>query len=126
MRRLYLSVTVTFWLLITGFWVAARWLPPGEEARVVGMLSAANSVVSLAELARHVAPDDCWMAIRGSVYDLSVYLPEHPARLDVVLPWCGREASEAYNTKGKGRPHSAAADELLVSYRTGALATDKP
>lgn len=62
------------------------------------------------------------MAIRGAVYDLSTYLPEHPSRPDIVLPWCGKEASEAYNTKMKGRPHSPYADELLAKYRIGSFA----
>ena len=125
MRRLYLFATVIFWLLITGLWGVARWLPPEEEGVVI-TASAVNSVISLEELAKHAVPEDCWMAIRGDVYDLSAYLPEHPTRREVVLPWCGKEASEAYNTKSKGRPHSAAADALLASYRTGALAQDLP
>ena len=66
------------------------------------------------------------MAIRGSVYDLSAYLPEHPSRPELVLTWCGKEATEAYNTKNKGRPHSPYADELLKKYRIGKLAPDKP
>jgi hypothetical protein len=37
---------------------------------------------------------------------------------------CGREASEAYATKNKGRPHSAQADVLLARYRVGTLAAD--
>ncbi len=66
------------------------------------------------------------MAIRGQVHDLGAYLPEHPSRPDIVLPWCGKEATEAYETKTRGRRHSAAADAMLASYRIGILATDKP
>ena len=64
------------------------------------------------------------MAIRGGVYDLSAYLPEHPSRPELVLPWCGKEATEAYNTKTKGRPHSPYSDELLNKYRIGKFAPD--
>lgn len=43
------------------------------------------------------------LAINGQVYDLSAYLPEHPSKPDIILPWCGKEASEAYRTKTRGR-----------------------
>ncbi len=121
MRRLYLSTTLIFWLLVSAFWAGSLWLPPADESVAV----AAEKVIARSELAKHALPDNCWMAIRGKVYDVSAYLPEHPSRPDLVLPWCGKEATEAYDTKTKGRPHSAYADELLATYRIGSLATDK-
>jgi cytochrome b involved in lipid metabolism len=122
MRRLYLSTTLVFWLLVAAFWAGSFWLPPAEES----VATAADKVIARTELAKHALPDNCWMAIRGVVYDVSAYLPAHPSRPDLVLPWCGKEATEAYATKTKGRPHSAYADELLAKYRIGALATNKP
>lgn len=121
MRRVYLATTLIFWLLVSAFWAGSLWLPPAEESVAV----AAEKVIARSELAEHALPDNCWMAIRGKVYDVSAYLPEHPSRPDLVLPWCGKEATEAYDTKTKGRPHSAYADELLATYRIGSLATDK-
>lgn len=122
MRSLYISATAVFWLLVMAIWANSLRLPPAEERTV----AAADRIISSAELARHALPGNCWMAIRGSAYDLSAYLPEHPSRPDVVLPWCGKEATEAYRTKGKERPHSPYADELLVKYRIGTMASDKP
>ncbi len=122
MRKLYLSTTVIFWLLVSAFWAASLWLPPAEESVAV----AAEKVIARSELAKHASPDNCWMAIRGTVYDLSAYLPRHPSPPELVLPWCGKEATEAYDTKTKGRPHSAYADELLAKYRIGILAANKP
>ncbi len=122
MRRLYVLATALFWLLVAAFWAAGRWWPAADET---GTALAERSFAP-AELARHALPDDCWMAIRGQVYDVSAYLPEHPSRPGVVLPWCGKEATEAYETKNKGRPHSAQADELLARYRIGRLAADRP
>ncbi|MBL8422798.1 MAG: cytochrome b5 domain-containing protein [Candidatus Accumulibacter phosphatis] len=121
MRRVYLATTLIFWLLVSAFWAGSLWLPPADESVAV----AAEKVIARSELAKHAFPDNCWMAIRGKVYDVSAYLPEHPSRPDLVLPWCGKEATEAYDTKTKGHPHSAYADELLATYRIGSLATDK-
>jgi len=122
MRRLYLSATVLFWLLVTAFWAGSRWLPPAEE----GLAVAAEKLYSKAELAKNATAENCWMAIRGGVHNLSAYLPEHPSRPELILPWCGKEATEAYNTKTKGRPHKPYADELLTQYRIGKLAPDQP
>lgn len=117
MRRLYLSATVLFWLLVSAFWAGGLWQRPSQESIAVS----ADKAISPAELAKHVLPENCWMAIRGSVYDLTAYLPEHPSRPDLIQPWCGTDATQAYNTKSKGRPHSSYADELLAKYRIGAV-----
>lgn len=122
MRRLYLSTTLLFWLLVTAFWAGSLWLPAAEQSQAV----AAEKTYFKTDLAKHATPDNCWMAIRGSVYDFSAYLPEHPSRPDLIEPWCGKEATEAYNTKTKGRPHAPFADELLAKYKIGKLAADKP
>lgn len=80
------------------------------------------SRIPLAEVSRHGQADDCWMAIDGKVYDLTPYLPLHPTKPGIIVPWCGQEASEAYRTKTRGRPHSAEAGELLEKYLIGQLA----
>jgi len=122
MRRLYFSTTLLFWLLVAAFWAGSLFLPPAEES----LATAAEKTYTKVDLAKHATAENCWMAIHGSVYDLSAYLPEHPSRPELVLPWCGIEATEAYNTKTKGRPHSPHADELLKKYRIGNFAPDKP
>jgi cytochrome b involved in lipid metabolism len=117
MRTLFISTTLVFWLAVASFRVAAMWFPEAEKAAAI----AAEKIISPAELARHAKGSDCWMAIRGNVYDLTSYLPSHPSPPNIVLPWCGKDATEAYNTKTKGRAHSPYADELLAKYRIGTL-----
>lgn len=117
MRNFFFSATFAFWLAIGAFRIALIWFPAAEETAAI----APDRIISPVELARHALPSDCWMAIRDNVYDLTSYLPNHPSSTDIVLPWCGKEATEAYNTKTKGRPHSPYADELLAKYRLGTL-----
>ena len=117
-RQLYIASTTAFWLVVFGLGMTSVLWNPVEQ----GDAQAQEKAITLAELAKHAALGNCWMAIRGSVYDLSAYLPTHPSPPDIVLPWCGKEATEAYNTKTKGRPHTAYADELLQKYRIGILA----
>jgi cytochrome b involved in lipid metabolism len=86
---------------------------------VMGKLHAQDKIISAAELSGHSSQADCWVAIEGNVYALSDYIPNHPAPARVIVDWCGKDATEAFNTKGHGRPHSASARALLPSYRIG-------
>jgi hypothetical protein len=118
MRQLFIIATASFWLLLLGFASSDRWLPSQVQAPLP---VASDDFRTLGEVARHKTVDDCWMAINGEVYDLSSYLPEHPSEPEIIVPWCGREASEAYRTKMKNRTHSARADRQLAEYRIATL-----
>lgn len=120
MKSLFIIATLLFWLAVAGLAVRPA-TPPVAPAAAPPSMPATGGDIAPAELARHRTPQDCWMAIDGSVYDLSAYLPRHPADDGLLDPWCGRDASEAYRTKLLGRPHSARADRLLQTYRIGRL-----
>jgi cytochrome b involved in lipid metabolism len=122
MRKLYIGSTVVFWALVLAFWAGSLWSPQTEQPAS----ASTDRAISAAELATHARPDSCWMAIRGSVYDLTAYLPDHPSRPQVIEPWCGKEATDAYNTKTKSRPHSKEADKLLLKYRIGRFVPRTP
>ena len=83
--------------------------------------SAASDIMtySLAEVRQHAARDNCWMAIEGKVYDLTAYLPMHPAGPDIMLNWCGTEATMGMRTKGIGSDHSSFAWRQLENYLIG-------
>lgn len=96
---------------------------------IVGALSPAGVAetgelpeFTLEEVERHDTLEDCWMAIENKVYDLTDYIPDHPAPPSVIEPWCGREATEGMRTKGYGRDHSGAAWSMLDEYQIGTLA----
>ena len=118
MRKLFIASTLVFWLAVSGFWAASLWLPEplAASARVT-----AEPRYSLAELIPHSQANDCWMAIDGVVYDFTHYLPQHPAPPELMMAWCGKEATQAFRTKTKGRPHSSYALQLLPQYRIGEL-----
>jgi cytochrome b involved in lipid metabolism len=122
MMRFMYTCFVAFWASVISIWAFAV-LAAGAARAAAPQVEAA---ITVEELAEHAAADDCWMAIDGSVYDLSDYLPRHPTPPTVLTPWCGKEASEPYRTKGYGRPHSAAADALLPNYRVGTLTGEDP
>lgn len=100
---------------------APKVAPPAVQQTAPSAAGAGDRAVSLKELARHATPADCWMAIGGQVYDLSAYLPKHPSEPELIEPWCGRDATEGWTTKGLGRAHSARAAAMLPRYRIGRL-----
>lgn len=118
MRRLFMVSTVLFWFAIAGFWAGSLWLSGDSGAQAV---AAEDPTYTLAQVAQHATRSDCWMAIRGQVFDFTAYLPQHPADPAVFLAWCGKDATQAFETKNKGRPHSPYAEQLLPKYRIGRL-----
>ena len=121
MRILFIVSTVIFWLAVAGFWLASYQRPPVQFAEVESAAEPGLRNFSLPEVAQHKLEKDCWMAIEGQVYDLTGYLPDHPSDPAIVLPWCGKEATQAWLTKTVGRPHSSRANKLLQQYLIGTL-----
>jgi cytochrome b involved in lipid metabolism len=115
MRKLFFIGTGLFWLALFAVAVGAWLASPVPKAPIPKSVQR----ISLAEVARHSSADDCWMAINGTVYNLTAYLPEHPSQPSFILPWCGREATEAYQTKTRGRTHSPQADQALADFSMG-------
>lgn len=72
------------------------------------------------ELARHSQPDDCWIAIAGTVYDLTGYVDLHPSKQQEMEGFCGKEGTKAWDLKDsgkeKGQPHTKRAAEFLGEY----------
>lgn len=69
--------------------------------------------ITLAEVAKHNKPADCWVIINANVYDVGKYLDLHPGGADVIVPYCGKDATQVFNTQGgRGRHKSQATAEL--------------
>ncbi len=117
MRKIYIVSTAAFWILVGGLWLVGLSAPK----TLAETDAPVKKSYSLAQVAGHASPTDCWMAIHGKVYDVTAYLPDHPSRPEVIEAWCGKEASAAYDTKTKGRRHSETAGQLLEGYFIGGL-----
>lgn len=121
MRKLFIVSTTIFWLAVAGFWLAGKF-HTGEKRDVTVTVTVPDLPhYSLGDVSRHNRENDCWMVIDEKVYDLSAYLPAHPSDPAIVLPWCGKEASHAWQTKTIARPHSSRAKHLLERYLKGKL-----
>lgn len=75
--------------------------------------------ISRAELGRHASAADCWIAVRGAVYDVTRYIDQHPAPVRTITDRCGTDATVAFETKNRGAPHSPRAWEALETMHLG-------
>ncbi|EGB10869.1 hypothetical protein AURANDRAFT_7993, partial [Aureococcus anophagefferens] len=53
--------------------------------------------VARSELAGHASPRDCWIALRGRVYDATPYLPYHPGGEEIIRRCGGRDGTAAFD-----------------------------
>ncbi len=60
---------------------------------------ATPGVISRAELAKHNTQADCWIGYKGTVYDITNWLPRHPGSAGAIAPFCGTadEFAAAFN-----------------------------
>lgn len=73
--------------------------------------------VSKAELAKHASEDDCWIAVDGSVYDVTAFLSEHPGGGEPIMDCAGKDCTRQFAEIG----HSDGALELREKYFIGRL-----
>lgn len=111
-KRLIFAAFVTFVASAATIGILAR-LPPEQKP--------APADISREEVARHTSADDCWIIIDGGVYDVTRYIPVHPAAPHLITDWCGKNASEAFSTKGTGGAHSPAAYAMLKEHAIGKI-----
>jgi cytochrome b involved in lipid metabolism len=77
--------------------------------------------LDLATIAQHSIAADCWLIISGKVYAVTGYLNTHPGGRGIVIPFCGKDATRAFQTKAGAGSHSTAAYQELVSLLIGSV-----
>jgi cytochrome b involved in lipid metabolism len=81
-----------------------------------------SSTFTAAQVATHSKPADCWLIISGKVYNITNFLDQHPGGADVILPYCGKDATQAFDTQGgRRRGHSNSARQQLAEFQVGTL-----
>ena len=73
---------------------------------------------TLADVAKHNTPADCWMILNNTeVYNVTAFLTIRPAGAGPMTPFCGANATTAFNNVG----HSTRAVGLEATYLIGNL-----
>eukprot|EP00760_Papus_ankaliazontas_P028773 PhM_4_TR393/c0_g2_i1/m.90709/K00101/lldD; L-lactate dehydrogenase (cytochrome) len=53
--------------------------------------------VSSEELSRHSSREDCWVAIRGHVYDVTAFASDHPGGAEILYKYGGKDATSEFD-----------------------------
>jgi len=75
-----------------------------------------------AQIAKHNTQKSCWVVVDGKVYDATSYMNAYPDGKDLILPYCGKDGTAAFNSKGFGAGTSDNAKKELASLFVGELA----
>jgi cytochrome b involved in lipid metabolism len=78
--------------------------------------------ISFIELKKHNTQDDCWIVVRGKIYDVTCYLKFHPGGIDKLMLGAGRDATQLFD---KYHPW-VNIDFLLEKCFIGMLIKEKP
>lgn len=52
---------------------------------------------TLDEVAVHNAPDDCWVIVRGNVYDVTKWVPNHPGG-PLIYVKAGKDCTQLFDS----------------------------
>jgi uncharacterized membrane protein/predicted heme/steroid binding protein len=75
--------------------------------------------IGISEVAQHDDSASCWVAIEGTVYDVTEWIPLHPGGPERILAVCGTDATEDFMGEHEG---DALPTEQLSQFAIGALA----
>lgn len=67
------------------------------------------------EVKKHCSETDCWIVVKGVVFDVTDFLPKHPAGAKAILKWAGTDCTYHYDF------HSGNAHTIWKSYKIGKL-----
>ncbi|XAR58722.1 hypothetical protein NMG60_11014221 [Bertholletia excelsa] len=73
-----------------------------------------GNVFTLAEASQHNSAKDCWLVIRGKVYDVTKFLEDHPGGDDVLISSTGKDATDDFEDVGHSSSARAMMDEFYI------------
>jgi uncharacterized membrane protein len=80
-------------------------------------ITAASGGIAMVDVANHSTVDDCWVAVDGTVYDLSGYAPAHPGGDFRIAEICGTDATDVFRNQhgNQGSPNRTLAGFELAT-----------
>ena len=78
-------------------------------------VEAREAAYTAEEVSRHARADDCWVVVRGGVYDVTKFVPKHPGG-NMIYVKAGGECTALFDSY-----HPERARAVLEKYRIGAL-----
>ena len=75
---------------------------------------------TMAEVAKHNKPDDCWVVIGGKVLDVTAFRKDHPGGEKSILSYAGKDATEQFDMVHEAGVIEKYAPEIMI----GRIASD--
>jgi len=128
MKNLVIFGSIILVLLIGGIYLFTSKKPVTQKTQETvkptaqPTKAADNKTFALEDVAKHGEKTDCWMAINGSVYDVTPFIDNHPGGA-IIATGCGKDASILFNLRPntKKAPHPEQANEGLKKLYVGKL-----
>lgn len=73
---------------------------------------------TMADVARHSTPENCYIVVRNTVYDVTKFTDKHPGGSDKIIPLCGKDATGPFTQVHGGQPKP---ENVLTGLEIGAL-----
>lgn len=102
--------------------VAPTKTPTSAKTTVTASPTTTNQPVtaySLAQIAQHADAKSCYTAVRGTVYDLTSFITQHPGGASNILKICGKDGTSAFVNQHAGRPTP---EQELAGHEIGVFA----
>ncbi|KAL4073543.1 hypothetical protein J3A83DRAFT_4229344 [Scleroderma citrinum] len=80
-------------------------------------------ILTAEDVANHKSASSCWVTLRGKVYDVAGFIPDHPGGEDLILKHGGTDVENIMNDKDS-HSHSDSAYNMLEEYVIGRLGTE--
>lgn len=90
-----------------------------SDASASASASASSADYTMAQVAKHNTPSDCWTVVNGQVYDVTNWITRHPGGPGVIKAMCGIDGSAAFLQQHGNQQEPS---NILESFRLGALA----
>lgn len=91
---------------------------PAPTPSVQETATTTASTYTLNDVAQHKDASSCWTVVRGTVYDLTPAIKQHPGGEQAILFMCGKDATSGFTQQHGGQPRP---ENELTSLKIGTL-----
>lgn len=130
--KIGISVGILVLLVVFGFWGINTFLIPSMQKKATATMNvdyvASSSakdeksvILNWNEVRKHSTPEDCWIVIDKKIINVTDYVKRHPGGEDKILPFCAKDATEGFATRGGDGTHSSTAKNIMMNFYVGDL-----
>lgn len=113
-----ITISLSFFVVFLIF-VFAMWF--GSMQNQQKIKEQPEVVLNMQEVAKHNIASDCWVVVRGRVYNLTSFSSLHTGGSDKILYNCGKDGTNSFDTKGGKGSHKETSLDVLNNYLLGDL-----